>query len=953
MSQVEQFKFELPIFSLSEVSFEYQVNNKKFSISQKLINYFLAYLVQNGKLSIYSYFEQITIDPFFIVASTGLGKTVTLPVLVLLRLIERNQDLITKYSQNNFFKCDHSKGPKVFVVVPTIPIATDEALHLNESFHKFLHECLVNEKKKTGYKPEFTDTESLQEELKLYGQLPPYLFGYKTGNGSIFNNAPIQFITTGVFEAMSYNKSFDPIWNHIIIDEAHKTLETSESFELALSLAKYNKIGISYMSATVHTEGLAKNLSLDEKNVIMANKVRFQIWKHNTQDLIKNSLVNIIQNTLFSPDFQSEYFPQSNSDFAYITKKITFDWEDRSSVLLAIVNNQSEIDGLANLIQSRFEGKIQVLKFTSKVKKNHILSKKFYQSCEELNNSHARYVILATNVVEMGVTIRNLDFLVTVDSEYKNEDNGLNLVPLKVNALYQRIGRVGRQREGIAFITNDIGADYSTLDDNTLNQSLKNEIIDFLMSKSSLTTLAFLSFELGFDNENLVDDLKKLDPPSKIYESEERIQQFIQERNKLRKLGLINENGECSQKRPILNQIGKYMMTINGYTNLDLWLQTIIFDAYKKEDSERLSFWLSYNVFSQIAISEILELLQEKKQQPFLELNPETQKFYFKDEFVYSGEDGESISVPISKISSTITIYNLVVKILEIRLNEDFPLNSELQEKMDFWMKNIKFLANSFNEACYKLKISKNTPIFTTDQSQSKSFLIDKLNLLSVKDSQIKDDLKLIPNLVNISSQGKYLKEDGTLEQDNLFCLNNEINWICNLNSDNQTKEISLSPQIDYLIMALYSLDSIQAQLTEKKTRNGSINYTISNLINLSSKVVEAVPQQKVERKISDIPKSIDISKKSTEKEPHLKDNSRIVSDKQKDINFVEKSTERKSSRKSGIKKSRFNLKPAFILSISLLVVIFLIILGIFITKDGDPNKKNPNSDPHNQSESK
>jgi hypothetical protein len=64
-------------------------------------------------------------------------------------------------------------------------------------------------------------------------------------------------------------------------------------------------------------------------------------------------------------------------------------------------------------------------------------------------------------------------------------------VPLGVNALKQRIGRVGRKRAGIGFITREEGADYTELNDAKLNKSLDYEPIVFPLTTAPLTSLAY------------------------------------------------------------------------------------------------------------------------------------------------------------------------------------------------------------------------------------------------------------------------------------------------------------------------------------------------------------------------------------------------------------------------------------------------------------------------------
>ncbi len=49
---------------------------------------FLRYVINRDKLSINEYLEYMGQDPFFLVAATGLGKTVAVPVHALIRVME-------------------------------------------------------------------------------------------------------------------------------------------------------------------------------------------------------------------------------------------------------------------------------------------------------------------------------------------------------------------------------------------------------------------------------------------------------------------------------------------------------------------------------------------------------------------------------------------------------------------------------------------------------------------------------------------------------------------------------------------------------------------------------------------------------------------------------------------------------------------------------------------------
>lgn len=133
-------------------------------------------------LRIGKFLSELDVDrPFFFVAATGLGKTVGVPLHLLAQRLRRGG------------------AQRVWVVVPTVLIATDT---------QRIREHLWREWWRT---------------TKRQGLCPP-LYGCITRPKSAGRNAPVLFVSTGIFALLARNGEFDSDRDTVIIDEAHKTL---------------------------------------------------------------------------------------------------------------------------------------------------------------------------------------------------------------------------------------------------------------------------------------------------------------------------------------------------------------------------------------------------------------------------------------------------------------------------------------------------------------------------------------------------------------------------------------------------------------------------------------------------------------------------------------------------------------------------------------------------------
>lgn len=485
---------------------------------------FLRWTVEKDQLEIANYLPQMKNDPFFLVAATGLGKTVAVPVHVLIRQIQRSG------------QAPQAK-PRVWVIEPRIPIAIEQAEYMNHLWDEYR---IKRSRSRTKTKP---------------------LFGCVTSaSGRQNRDAPIQFVTTGIFELLAKEGSLDPINDRVIIDEAHVTVEQNPGVELGIALCRKAGITVDYMSATVDVRDLESALGVH--TIIRADKTRNIIWKSNLQEPIDKVIDTLVQETLVSPNRDSGYFPAAS--YRHASEVIASAFETgRSHGMLVVVNSfngdTSDVRKLTDRLR-KAHPQIPVLHLAGDVVRDPRRQSSFKQRLREIEARQQNYVILATSVVEMGITFPTLDYVVTMDSGYDQETIGdvsfPVVAPLGVNSLLQRIGRVGRRRPGIAYISNEVGADYSSLDDTELNgKALAYEPIRYPLTSAPLMPLAYYAAQQKW--ENLDTWLTDLRLPSKIQESPDRMEFFREQFEKLEPLGITKDGTLTELGRRMEQWIGR------------------------------------------------------------------------------------------------------------------------------------------------------------------------------------------------------------------------------------------------------------------------------------------------------------------------------------------------------------------------------------------------------------
>ncbi|MEC3978175.1 helicase-related protein [Amycolatopsis sp. H20-H5] len=449
---------------------------------------FLRYVIDRDKLTIVEHLQHMGRDPFFLVAATGLGKTVAVPIHVLVRLMES-------------IGADPGPQPRVWVVEPRIPIAVDQAQFMNSLWKKYL-------------------------SVKKERALPP-LFGSISSRGKSNPDAPIKFVTTGIFELMAKGEELTPARDRVIIDEAHVTVEQNAGVELGIALARKAGVPVDYMSATVDTTSISEDLYV--RDIVRADKQRYVVWKHNLLQPLRDALPQLIMETLLKPDTSSAYFPRRNGYQQTDDVIAAVSESDRSHGMLAIVNSfageNSDVKRLASIIQ-KVAPDLPILQLAGEVVRDERRSAEFERKLRHIEQEKKNYIILATSVVEMGITFPTLDFVVTMDSGYDQETIGDQtfpvVAPLGVNSLLQRIGRVGRRRPGIAYISREVGADYADLDDDELNRNgLQYEAISFPLAAAPLTDLAYYACRHEWDD--LGQWVAGLGLPSRLHENADRL----------------------------------------------------------------------------------------------------------------------------------------------------------------------------------------------------------------------------------------------------------------------------------------------------------------------------------------------------------------------------------------------------------------------------------------------
>lgn len=589
--------------------------------------------VLSSSLPIGGTLPQIGHGPVFLRAATGVGKTVTTPMYLFMIMWNKTGK-------------KGGKIPQVLVVEPRIPIAIDEMRHMNETYQGFIKQkegvgiisryVSLMEKEQFAcmrriFSEEYKDMNIFREAVfteipdlrkheggiqsriikqlhmvfmqtrDLRGDSGP--FGVITSLGAVNPEAPVVFVTTGVFEKRAFENDLDPNSHRILVDEGHITLERNSGVEIAVSLCRRKGISVDYMSATVDKGTLEQDLGV---KVIDCGQEQFPIEYRIANGRMTDVIEGIIDSCLIKRVDISE-------DLRNWDKKESPD--KRAVGLLIVVNSHmsenSDTLKFQNKIRSNpsFKG-VDVLRLASPVIRDPLQRRDFLERVKSIEKRCGRYVIIATNVVEMGITFPSLDFIVTMDTEYVNVERTsgttLEIAELSLNALKQRAGRVGRKRPGICFITKEYkdgkGAWYTKLPGPQL-KSLRPEKIKYPLEISDLSKLAFLSFKESISDEGLEEWVRGLNLPSRIDKDLHRMDNLQRCRLSLKEKGIADDAG--------ITLLGNEILKYVGVEDIDFARMSALCDKvdYKsvREYREIRQIMITIAALSEISIGEMLQ----------------------------------------------------------------------------------------------------------------------------------------------------------------------------------------------------------------------------------------------------------------------------------------------------------------------------------------------------------
>lgn len=528
-------------------------------------------LIEEDELGISEYLPRMGAEPFFLVAATGLGKTVVVPVHVWLEQCARAEPGII---------------PTTWIVEPRVLIAEDQARYMESTMRRL---------------------------MRVVGAANPApLFGSVTSSGPFNASAPIKFVTTGVFTIKALSHDFTPGVDRIVIDEAHETIAQNADVELALAVARRDGIHIDYMSATVDTASIPELLRIAPENVIVATKKRYPIFTVNAAKSLSECLVEIVDDLLVRQNLNSRFLPPVNYPGRDQILADLFDGPARSHALLVALNTVSSsrsdfamarrvLDGANPLVSGK---PIDVLELSSRQTGSELGMQEFERRRGEIESAHRPYIVLATSVIEMGVTIPALDFVVTMDSGFRSITVGdrsvPEIVPLPFNSLKQRLGRVGRRRAGVGIITREVGAAYTEYDVEQLNSDLLDyEPVRTPLADARLDSLALYTLAEGWSEPaQVAAGLQSLALPSEAQLlTVGRLKDLVSERRILTSLGASDGLG--------LSPLGKAAASWIGTG----WLQY----AFEVErawmmgaPTEEVMFWLVSLAIADLDLSGLL-----------------------------------------------------------------------------------------------------------------------------------------------------------------------------------------------------------------------------------------------------------------------------------------------------------------------------------------------------------
>lgn len=556
--------------------YEYGSAGRTFRLTDEWVWKILTSIGQERQLDVMEHFSAFMREPFFFIAATGLGKTVIVPLFLLFRNLH-----YPEFRPPSDASGRPMHSPRIWVVEPRVGIAQSLSKNMAVSWQRLAMQMDAG------------------QEIPKKG-----IFGCKTRVDRVNVAAPVMFITTGIFGIYARKGMFQPGRDLVLIDEAHETIESDDCVELGISLCRMAGVKVNYMSATVDEADLATRLGV---NVYRADQRRHAVWLHNARSPLEECIVEIVESALVRQDVKSKWFPKNGTpDAEAVIEAVT--QSDRAKGLLIIVNSYAGRNSDARRIerllrQAPFAERIEIRILSGATVRDPKAKQQYEDDLERWQRNKQRYVLIATSVVEMGITLPDLDFVVTTDSGFSAASFGSSVVtelgPLGVNSLIQRVGRVGRTRPGIAYITLDAGAAYSDLPDTQLNASGKliPQPIKLPMRHGRLTQLAYHSLAMGWPEAEVYEHLRLLRLPSGIEDLPERRGRLRAERELLRGMGIAKGDGLTSDGEYCERWIGR----------ADLAYACKAQGALTAKNAEWIGFWLIAAALHETTLDRIME----------------------------------------------------------------------------------------------------------------------------------------------------------------------------------------------------------------------------------------------------------------------------------------------------------------------------------------------------------
>jgi HrpA-like RNA helicase len=287
---------------------------------------------------------------------------------------------------------------------------------------------------------------------------------YKSYN-KINDNTLIDFVTDGTFESELYtelqknNNFYLDKYSCVLIDEAHeRTIPT----ELIMALFK-NKLldnivsknkdfKLVIMSATINKEIFMNYYQTNYSYHIEGSTKDINIWYHNHDninfiDTILNILDDIISGNYIKYDLEVKGYPNRKTPVSV----------NKDGGILIFLPSKKYIIDIEKLISNKFSN-FKILQLYSGVdNQDEIVNENLSYWNNKDNNNYKGRIILSTNVAETSITPSDISYVVDCGYVQYNFYNPiidiekLEIIPTSINSMIQRMGRVGRNKNGNFF----------------------------------------------------------------------------------------------------------------------------------------------------------------------------------------------------------------------------------------------------------------------------------------------------------------------------------------------------------------------------------------------------------------------------------------------------------------------------------------------------------------------